>query len=118
MSKTEEIASNYFNLSIGSLIEGDLEYKTLDKDDTGYIVDIVEKINDLETGIGAKDIALSNVTQKEENVVESDITAELHTFKGIIYWYVTVPTLKTGDLETYIKNYYIEINALNGDLIM
>ncbi|MCB6611098.1 hypothetical protein V3C10_14460 [[Clostridium] symbiosum] len=46
----EEIAYYYLNRCIGDLIEGDLTFLIKQSDSSQYWVDIIEKINDLETG--------------------------------------------------------------------
>lgn len=65
----------------------------------------------------AKEIALSNIEAKSEEVIH-ELTAELHTnSNGIIYWYVTVPTNQSGYDHSYVKNYYVQINALTKEII-
>lgn len=148
-TEAKQLAENYVLNCIGNVVEGELEYNIANRSTGGYQVDILEKIDGIETGTScgivleedgtlviarftlgspqmirdldkssllskksAINIALSEVKTKESNIQESAITAEMHTFKGTIYWLVTVPI--NNETKT---NYYVKINALTNTII-
>lgn len=153
--RAREIAADYFNKSLGNLIVGELDYDIKDKEETGYVIFISEKLDGLETGTSgmiimsadgavqsavfakgvpeviqdlnresllpkedAMNAAVKHVKAQEDSINTSDISAVLHTTsEGVVYWYVTVPAPRIYDNDPSVKNYYVSVDALTGEII-